>query len=136
HRLGKKAKDFTQKILKILSKEANKSFNYKQIASKLELDDTQSRNQIIKDLKLLKAKGNLEEQEMGKNRIISGYDYLEVIIDMTCRKTGYFVSDEVEEDIFIPFNNLNHALDGDRVKVYVYNRSKGRRPEAEVVEIL
>lgn len=136
HRLGKKAKDFTQKILKILSKEANKSFNYKQIAAKLELDDTQSRNQIIKDLKLLKAKGNLEEPEMGKYRIISGYDYLEGIIDMTSRKTGYFVSDEVEEDIFIPFNNLNHALDGDRVKVYVYNRRKGRRPEAEVVEIL
>jgi ribonuclease R len=136
HRFGKKDKDFTSKILKILSKEPAKSFNYKQVAAKLELDDTQSRNQIIKDLKLLKAKGNLEETEVGKYKIVASYDYLEGVVDMTSRKTGYFVSDELEEDVFIPFNNLNHALDGDKVKVYIYNRRKGRRPEAEVVEIV
>jgi ribonuclease R len=55
---------------------------------------------------------------------------------MTSRKTAYFVSPEVEEDIFIPTNNLNKALDGDKVKIYIYNRRKGRRPEGEVVEIL
>lgn len=48
-----KAKSFEEKIIKILSQNANKSFNYKQIAAKLELDDTKSRNEIIKDLKLL-----------------------------------------------------------------------------------
>ena len=35
---------------------------------------------------------------------------------MTSRKTGYFVCDELENDVFIPFINLNHALDGDKVK--------------------
>lgn len=136
YKMGKKEKSFTQKILKILSKEPSKSFNYKQIAAKLELDDTQSRNQIIKDLQLLKAKESIEETEVGKYRIIANNEYLEGIVDMTSRKTGYFVSDQVEDDVFIPFNNLNHALDKDRVKVYIYNRRKGRRPEAEVVEII
>jgi len=136
YKMGKKEKSFTQKILKILSKEPSKSFNYKQIAAKLELDDTQSRNQIIKDLQLLKAKESIEETEVGKYRIVANNDYLEGIVDMTSRKTGYFVSDQVEDDVFIPFNNLNHALDKDRVKVYIYNRRKGRRPEAEVVEII
>jgi ribonuclease R len=28
------------------------------------------------------------------------------------------------DDVFIPTNNLNHALDKDIVKVYVYNRRK------------
>lgn len=136
YKMGKEEKSFTQKILKILSKEPSKSFNYKQIAAKLELDDTQSRNQIIKDLQLLKAKESIEETEVGKYRIVANNDYLEGIVDMTSRKTGYFVSDQVEDDVFIPFNNLNHALDKDRVKVYIYNRRKGRRPEAEVVEII
>ena len=36
---GNKEKDFSSKILKILSKHANKAYNYKQIAAKLELDD-------------------------------------------------------------------------------------------------
>ena len=44
-----KAKDFTAKILKILSLDANKTFNYKQIGAKLGVDDTKSRNEIIKD---------------------------------------------------------------------------------------
>ena len=134
--MGKKNKDFTQKILKILSQESDKTFNYKQISARLELDDTQSRNQIIKDLKLLKAKGNLEEPEVGKYKIIENQDYLEGTIDMTSRRTAYFMSDELSEDVFIPMNNLNHALDKDKVKVYIYNRRRGKRPEAEVVEIL
>jgi len=135
-KLGKKEKDFTDKILKILSKESDKTFNYKQIAAKLELDDTQSRNQIIKDLKLLKAKGNLEEPETGKYKIIENQDYITGTIDMTSRRTAYFMSDELSEDVFVPLNNLNHALDKDKVKVYIYNRRRGRRPEAEVIEII
>ena len=55
---------------------------------------------------------------------------------MTSRKTAYFVSPELEEDVFIPTNNLNKALDKDKVKVYIYNRRRGRRPEGEVVEII
>ena len=36
---------------------------------------------------------------------------------MTSRKTGYFVCDELEKDVLIPFANLNHALDGDKSKM-------------------
>jgi ribonuclease R/exosome complex exonuclease DIS3/RRP44 len=61
---------------------------------------------------------------------------VEGTIDMTSRKTAYFVSNELEDDIFIPTGNLNKALDGDKVKIYIYNRRRGRRPEGEVVEIL
>ena len=132
----KKEKDFSRKIFKILSKDPNKSFNYKQIAAALELDDTKSRNEIIKELKYLASKEKIEETDRGKYRVISKADYLEGLIDMTSRKTAYFVSPDIEDDIFIPTNNLNKALDGDKVKVYIYNRRRGRRPEGEVVEII
>ncbi len=132
----KKEKDFSRKIYKILAKDPNKSFNYKQIAGILELDDTKSRNEIIKELKILAAQEQIEEIDTGKYKVIAKADYVEGTIDMTSRKTAYFVSPEVEEDIFIPTNNLNKALDKDKVKVYIYNRRRGRRPEGEVVEIL
>ena len=135
-KLGKTGKVFSGKIFKILSKDPNKTFNYKQIASVLELNDTQSRNEIIKELKYLASKEKIEEIDRGKYRVISKADYFEGIIDMTSRKTAYFVAAELEDDVFIPTNNLNHALDGDKVKVYIYNRRKGRRPEGEVVEIV
>ena len=133
----KKEIDLTAKILKILSQNSNKVFNYKQIGAKLELEDTQSRNQIIKDLKILKAQNKIDEVEPGKYVVVaSSKDYYEGKIDMTGRKTAYFVCADFEEDVFIPTNNLNHALDGDIVKVYVYNRRNGRKAEGEVVEII
>ncbi|WP_125718492.1 ribonuclease R [Flavobacterium ustbae] len=133
----KKEKDFSGKILKILSQNANKPFNYKQIGAKLELDDTKSRNQIIKDLKILAAQNKIIETEPGKYLIKAvSQDYYEGTIDMTSRKTAYFICDEFEEDVFIPSNNLNRALDKDKVKVYVYNRRKGKRPEGEVIEVI
>ena len=133
----KKEKDFSDKILKILSQNANKAFNYKQIGAKLDLDDTQSRNQIIKDLKILAASKKIIESEPGKYLVkAASQDYYEGKIDMTGRKTAYFICPDFEEDVFIPTNNLNHALDKDTVKVYVYNRRRGKRPEGEVIEVV
>ena len=132
----KKGKDFSDKIIKILSQSANKAFNYKQIGAKLELDDTESRNQIIKDLKILAAQNKITESEPGKYLIKAvSKDYYEGKIDMTGRKTAYFVCADLDEDVFIPTNNLNHALDKDLVKVYVYNKRQGKRPEGEVIEV-
>ncbi|MGV7108150.1 ribonuclease R family protein [Flavobacterium sp. U410] len=135
-KLGSKSKDFTASIYKILAKEPSKSFNYKQIAAKLELTDTKSRNEIIRDLKLLKSQDKIHETERGKYQMVTKAEYYEGYIDMTSRKNGYFVCDELEDDVFVPFINLNHALDGDKVKAYIYNRRSSRRPEAEVLEIL
>jgi ribonuclease R/exosome complex exonuclease DIS3/RRP44 len=135
-KLGNKPKDFTTQLFKILSKEPSKSFNYKQIAAILELSDTKSRNEIIRDLKILKAQDKIHETEIGKYQIISKAEYYEGVIDMTSRKNGYFVCSELEDDVFVPFINLNHALDGDKVKAYIYNRRSSRKPEAEVLEIL
>ena len=136
-KFGKKEKTYSEKILKILSQNANKPFNYKQIAAILELDDTKSRNEIIKDLKILAAQKVIIESEPGKYLVKAiSQDYYEGTIDMTSRKTAYFLCEEFEEDVFIPTNNLNHALDKDKVKVYVYNRRKGKRPEGEVIEVL
>jgi len=136
-KFGKNEKTFSEKIFKILSKNANKPFNYKQIAAILEVDDTKSRNEIIKDLKILAAQKLIIESEPGKFLVkASSQKYYEGTIDMTSRKTAYFVCDELENDVFVPFVNLNHALDGDTVKAYVYDRRSSRKPEAEVLEIL
>ncbi len=136
-KFGKKEKTFSEKILKILSQNANKAFNYKQICAVLELNDTKSRNEIIKDLKILAAQKVIIESEPGKYLVKAvSQDYYEGKIDMTSRRTAYFICEELEEDVFIPTNNLNHALDKDKVRVYVYNRRKGRKPEGEVIEII
>ena len=43
-------KNYSESILTILKEDRNKSYNHKQIASKLGVNDASSRNQIIKNL--------------------------------------------------------------------------------------
>ncbi|MDR0982722.1 MAG: ribonuclease R [Culturomica sp.] len=65
----------------------------------------------------------------------TGY-YVTGTIDMAAQGYAFVVSEESEEDIFVPFVNLNHALNGDKVKVMVYAKTRKHRLEGKVVEIL
>lgn len=132
----KKSKDYSNQILKLLSKNSTKSYNYKQVAAALDVDDTKGRNTIIKNLKTLAAQQTLEEVERGKYIINELTNYYVGKIDMTQQKSAYLVSDELEEDLYISTNNLRRAFDGDIVKVYAYQRRKSKKAEAEVVEII
>ncbi|OMP32244.1 ribonuclease R [Mangrovimonas sp. DI 80] len=128
--------NLTNTILSILKKERNKTFNYKQIAAKLGVNDASSRNQIIKKLQQLKAKQEIEEVERGKFKAIVTTEYYTGIVDMSARGSGYIISDHFEEDVFIASNNMHRALDGDEVEFYVYKRRSRGRQEGEVTQIL
>ncbi|WP_420571197.1 ribonuclease R [Kordia sp.] len=131
-----KIPNLTDAILQIFKKSSNKVYNYKQIASKLSITDTSGRNQIIKTLKKLKAKQKIEEIDRGKYRVVGSTEYYTGIVDITSRGQGYVICDDFEEDIFVPNNKLNRALDGDEVEVYVYKRRKNNRPEGEITNIV
>jgi len=128
--------DLTQKILKILKREPVKSFNHKQIAAKLQVDDPNSRNQIVKNLSQLQAKKYIKETERGKYTFSAESHYHTGTLDSTTKGDGYVVVEGMEQDIYIPKNNMNKALNGDTVKVYVYKQRRSKKHEGEIVEIL
>ena len=72
--------------------------------------------------------------EKFKQKYTEGYIFGKV--DMTQYGYAYIITDEVKEDIYVSKDNLNHALNGDYVKIYMYARRKGKRLEGEVVEII
>ncbi|TPV34921.1 ribonuclease R [Paucihalobacter ruber] len=131
-----KINNLTSSILAILKKEKNKSFNYKQIAAILNVDDASSRNQIIKTLHKLLAKKEIEEVERGKFKAVINTQYYTGILDLSGRGSGYIISEEFDDDIFVASNNLNKALDGDQVEFYLYKRRKNGRLEGEIVNIV
>ena len=104
--------NLTNTILSILKKDRNQSFNYKQIASKLGVNDASSRNQIIKKLAQLKAKEEIEEVDRGKFKAIVNTEYHTGILDLATKGNGYIISDDFEDDVFIASNNINKALNG------------------------
>ncbi|WP_323787476.1 ribonuclease R [Psychroserpens sp.] len=128
--------NLTNTILSILKKERNKTFNYKQIAAILGVNDASSRNQIIKKLHQLKAKQEIEEIDRGKFKAIVNTEYHTGRVDMASRGSGYIISDDFEDDVYIASNNMNKALHGDEVEFYAYKRRKRGKLEGEITSII
>ena len=134
---GLSKKILTGKVIGIFTNNPDKVFNYKQIAKKVNADDEPSRALINAILIELRDLGSLVEIGRGKYKIVTqGGGYITGKVELTLRGTGYIISDESDEDVFVTQSNLNHALSGDTVKVYLYAKKRGKQPEGEVVEII
>tara|TARA_R110002124_G_scaffold258999_1_gene424790 strand:+ start:166 stop:2385 length:2220 start_codon:yes stop_codon:yes gene_type:complete len=133
---GKIVKDLTKNIFRILNEDSSKSFNYKQIAAKLKIEDTDGKNQVIQKLAELTGSKKLKEIDRGKFQINEDRKYSIGTLDITSNGNGYFMTDDYENDIFTPNNNLGKGLHGDVVRAYVYKRKRSNKLEADVVEII
>src|SRR5690554_6168322 len=131
-----KIENLSQTILNILRKDHSKPYSHKEIASMLQVDDASSRNQIVKKLKDLKATGNIQEIERGKYILTPSQNYYTGKVDIAGRGQGYIIVEDLEEDIFVSNQNLNRALNGDIVEVYVFKRKKGGKSEGEITKII
>ncbi|MCT4613328.1 MAG: ribonuclease R [Marinifilaceae bacterium] len=123
-------------ILEIFRENPNRIYNYKQISGALDIKNAAIKHSINKALAKLANNNKLCEESTGRYRYNDEQILVEGIIDMTSSGKGFLVCENTIEDIFIKKKNLKTALDGDRVKVNVFHRRKGRSPEGEVVEIL
>lgn len=132
---GKTKGYFFEEILKVLSKNAGKALNYKQIAAALNVTDQSQRLLINTILSELKNNNAVSEPERGKFKIKSTRQYVTGRVDMTASGTAYIVSEETEKDIWVsPAKTLN-AMHGDTVKVLLLPNRKDK-PEGEIVEVL
>lgn len=133
---GRVIKDLTRNIFKILNEDSSKFYNYKQIAAKLGVNDTDGKTQILQKLIELKEKKKIKEIDRGKFQINEERKYFIGTVDVTKSGNAYFICDDFEIDIFIPSVNLGKALHEDLVRVYVYQRKRSNKLEADVVEII
>ncbi|MDP5062567.1 MAG: ribonuclease R [Maribacter sp.] len=139
---NKKAKnhrknEITKGIFTVLEKDPNKSFNYKQIAAKIDITDAQERNTLIQRLTELKEKKRIKEVDRGQYQVLEDTkSYHEGTVDVTGKGNAYIVVEGMDDDIFIPANKLNKAFHKDKVEVYIYPRSKSKKLEGEIVKIL
>lgn len=133
---GNTKKTLTAKILGIFSSSPQKEYNYKQLASLISVKDSGDRRLIVKILEELKHAGSLKEVSRGKYKLKSKVGYVTGQLDMNKNGNAFLVSDDISDDIFISFANLNTALHKDTVKVSLYAKRSRSRVEGEVVEII
>ena len=133
---GRVVKDLTRNIFRVLNEDVTKSLNYKQIASKIGVKDTDGETQVLKKLAALVATKKIKEIDRGKFQINIERKYSIGTLDVTSNGNAYFISEEFEDDIFVPSINLNKGLHQDTVKVYTYNKRGSKKLEADVVEVI
>src|ERR1700709_1959815 len=127
----------TQMVLDIFEQNANTPLNYKQVSAKLNVRDPDAKYTILDILKEEAFKQVLKEVSPGKFQLLELKTFVEGKVDLTNDGSAFIVTDDEEEsDIFVAPRKLRNALNGDRVRVYVYAKSKGKNKEGEVIEIL
>ncbi|MFN2337234.1 MAG: ribonuclease R family protein, partial [Bacteroidales bacterium] len=109
---------------------------YIQIAARLKITEKEEKKALSDALLRMKKEGMAEERNHGKYVLKSVGGYVTGTIDLTKFGYAFVISEESEDDVFIAARNLNTALHGDKVKVILHARHKGKRPEGEVVEII
>lgn len=131
-------------ILKVFAVNPFETLNYKQVASRLGTNDRASMQMILNNILQLAEDSILIEEMKGKYRLDARYisdqilpsNYIIGTVDMKQTSKAYVIPDNGTEDIFISPNNTNHALNKDKVKVYLFPRRKGRKPEGQITEII
>jgi ribonuclease R len=129
-------KKLRKQIETIFASNKKKAFNYKQLASQLETESGETKDKLIKLLKVLEKEGIIEEIGPGKYTALFVPSFVEGRLEVTQRGAGFVVPSDGSADIFIGPEHLNTGLNGDQVKVNIFNRGKGAdRISGEVVEI-
>ncbi len=136
-----KANLFVKNVLDVFQSNPVSSFNHKQVSARLGVNDTESRELIKGILEKLVENGDLVQTKRGKyqiNRDHARYrressNLIAGSIDMKQTGKAYVIPDDKSEDIFIAAGNTGHALHGDKVKVLLFPKRKGKKTEGQVV---
>jgi len=125
-----------EEVLAFLKHNSDKSFNYKQLGAAMEINNESERFSLLETLEALKQQGFVVEKEIGKYQAKDTDSYISGTIDFTTQGTAFVVISAEEPDVFIPFRKTRDALQGDLVKVKLFNRRGKGKPEGEVIEVI
>ncbi len=123
-------------ILDAFSQNPKKTLNYKQVSALVGVKNAHDRELVVKVLAELKAKETLKETSRGKFQLAKPMAFIQGRVDMTMSGSAYVISEQVEEDIYIPPKFVGQALDGDIVSVFLLARKKRKSPEGQIVDII
>jgi len=131
-------------IISSFSENPFKAYNYKQVGSLLGIRDKAGRDLLMNILAELTKAGELKEIKPGKYMLAAEHlselankkKFITGRVEMLKTGKAYIISDEGGDDIFVAPNNVGHALHDDQVKVSIFPKRKGHKPEGQIVEVL
>lgn len=132
----KKKSDIVKSVINFFNNNIENSYNHKQIAADLGIKTQPEKLLLMDILSEMAEDAFIIETGRGKYKSNTRGILVEGRFERRSNGKNFFVPDDESENIFVAERNSAHAMNGDRVRIQMLARRKGRDPEGEVVEIL
>lgn len=123
-------------ILTLFYDNPEKTFNYKQIAEQLKIKDQEIIKLVFIVLEELTEAQNLKSVQRGKYKLLSRSGTIIGKVELQPQGYAYVLSEEFDKPVLVSSRSLNHAMEGDIVKVQIFAIRKKQQVEGEVIEIV
>lgn len=123
-------------VVNFFNKNTEKAYNYKQIGADLGIKTQPERMLLMNILENMVEDAFIIDTGKGKYKSNTRGLFLEGHFERRSTGKNFFVPDDGGENVFVAERNSAHAMNGDRVRIQMLARRKGRGSEGEIVEIL
>jgi ribonuclease R len=131
-----KKKEIVQRIVNLFNTCPKEVMNYKQVSAEIGVTTHIGKEMVAEVLDTLFLEDFLVETERGKYQLNGLGSTAEGRFERRSNGKNSFIPDDGGNPLFVAERNSMHAMNGDRVKVQILAKRKGRESEAEVIEIL
>ncbi|OEK05812.1 ribonuclease R [Roseivirga misakiensis] len=125
-------------ILNFLSQNSGRGYQIKQILKSVGVRDAKSKALVTEAIFRLEDKGAIKKLRNGAFTVDVDLSPIIATIDSVNPRFAYAVlaNSEGSEDVWISANDLNGAMDDDKVKIVIKPGKHGKHQEGKVIEIL
>jgi ribonuclease R len=131
-----KKQDMINQIVNLFNRYPKEFMNYKQVSAEIGAISQINKLMVAEILEHLHEDNFLIEEDRGKYRLNGLGLIAEGVFERHSNGKNAFIPESGGESVFVAERNSMHAMKGDRVKVQLLAKRKGKEPEAEVLEIL
>ena len=128
--------EMTRRIVNFFNTHPKEIISYKQVCAEIGITSQEKKLMVANLLESMFFDEFLVEVEHGKYKL-NGLGTLSTgTFERRSNGKNSFVPEDSGNPLFVAERNSLHAMNGDKVKVQILARRKGKTPEAEVIEIL
>ena len=122
------------KILNALNK-VHRALTYEEIDSLVDNKTIEETKEMSDMLNEMIEEGDIYQSNKGKYMLYSDSNIRKGLLSVNKKGVGFVIING-EEDVFIPIDNINNALDGDTVAVEILETKEDGKREGRIVKIL
>jgi len=131
-----KKSEMVQRVVNLFNTYSKDIMNYKQVCSEIGVTTSAGKLLVIDILETLFLEDFLTEVDRGKYRLNGLGSIAEGKFERRSNGKNSFIPENGDNPLFVAERNAMHAMNGDKVRVQILAKRKGREAEASVIEVL